>query len=122
MRATKYDFGDAKSHSLSDMLNSKSIFLWGKNPANTSIHTLNIIKKAKEKNIPIIVIDPIFSETAKLADKYIKIIPGTDGALALAMAKIIIKNNAYNKDFIEKHVIGFNEFKNYLEQTLKIYK
>ena len=114
MRATKYDFGDAKSHSLSDMLNSKSIFLWGKNPANTSIHTLNIIKKAKEKNIPIIVIDPIFSETAKLADKYIKIIPGTDGALALAMAKIIIKNNAYNKDFIEKHVIGFNEFKNYL--------
>lgn len=115
MKATKYDFGDAKSHNLSDMLNSKSIFLWGKNPANTSIHTLNTIKKAKEKNIPIIVIDPIFSETAKLADKYIKIIPGTDGALALAMAKTIIENNKIDKDFIKDHVIGFNEFKNYLD-------
>lgn len=115
MKATKYDFGDAKSHSLSDMLNSKAIFLWGKNPANTSIHTMAMIKKAKEKHIPIIVIDPIFSETAKLADEYIKIAPGTDGALALAMAKIIIENRKYDKDFIEKYVFGFNEFKDYID-------
>ena len=115
MKATKYDFGDAKSHSLSDMLNSKSIFLWGKNPANTSIHTMQMIKEAKTKNIPIIVIDPNFTETAKFADKYIKINPGTDGALALSMAKIIIDENLYNEDFINSYVLGFNEFKEYLD-------
>ncbi len=114
MKATKYDFGDAKSHSLFDMLNSKSIFLWGKNPANTSIHTMQMIKEAKLKNIPIVVIDPNFSETAKFANKYIKINPGTDGALALSMAKIIIDENLYDKDFVKTHVLGFEEFKEYL--------
>lgn len=49
MRAQKYDFGDSVSNSLEDMINSKNIFLWGKNPANTTIHTMAILNKGKEK-------------------------------------------------------------------------
>ena len=51
MRAQKYDFGDSVSNSLEDMINSKNIFLWGKNPANTTIHTMAILNKAKKKKI-----------------------------------------------------------------------
>ena len=41
------------------MMNSKNIFVWGKNPANTTIHTIQTIKKAKNNGSEIIVIDPI---------------------------------------------------------------
>lgn len=112
--AQKLDFGDSRSHSLEDMLNSKNIFVWGKNPANTTIHTMQMIKMAKEKGSKIIVIDPIETATAKLADKYIKIKANGDKALALAMAQIIIKNKLYNEKYIKLYVNGFEEYKSYI--------
>ena len=114
MHAQKYDFGVAKSHSIEDMLNSKSIFVWGKNPAYTTIHTMQIIKKAKEKGIKIVVIDPIYTKTAQIADKYVQVNPGTDGALAIAMAKIIVEDKLYDEEYINSYVIGFEEYKKYL--------
>ncbi|HBF0961289.1 TPA: molybdopterin-dependent oxidoreductase [Clostridioides difficile] len=114
MHAQKYDFGVAKSHAIEDMLNSKSIFVWGKNPAYTTIHTMQIIKKAKEKGIKIVVIDPIYTKTAQIADKYVQVNPGTDGALAIAMAKIIVEDKLYDEEYINSYVIGFEEYKKYL--------
>ncbi|MCB4303229.1 molybdopterin-dependent oxidoreductase [Clostridioides difficile] len=114
MHAQKYDFGVAKSNAIEDMLNSKSIFVWGKNPAYTTIHTMQIIKKAKEKGIKIVVIDPIYTKTAQIADKYVQVNPGTDGALAIAMAKIIVEDKLYDEEYINSYVIGFEEYKNYL--------
>ena len=112
--AQKLDFGDSRSHSLEDMLNSKNIFVWGKNPANTTIHTMQMIKMAKEKGSKIIVIDPIETATAKLADKYIKIKANGDKALALAMGQIIIKNKLYDEKYIKLYVNGFEEYKSYI--------
>lgn len=112
--AQKLDFGDSRSHSLEDMLNSKNIFVWGKNPDNTTIHTMQMIKMAKEKGSKIIVIDPIETATAKLADKYIKIKANGDKALALAMAQIIIKNKLYDEKYIKLYVNGFEEYKSYI--------
>ncbi len=114
MHAQKYDFGVAKSHAIEDMLNSKSIFVWGKNPAYTTIHTMQIIKKAKEKGIKIVVIDPIYTKTAQIADKYVQVNPGTDGALAIAMVKIIVEDKLYDEEYINSYVIGFEEYKKYL--------
>lgn len=112
--AQKLDFGDSRSHSLEDMLNSKNIFVWGKNPANTTIHTMQMIKRAKKKGSKIIVIDPIETATAKLADKYIKIKANADKALALAMGQIIIKNKLYDEKYIRLYVNGFEEYKSYI--------
>lgn len=96
------------------MLNSKNIFVWGKNPANTTIHTMQMIKRAKKKGSKIIVIDPIETATAKLADKYIKIKANGDKALALAMGQIIIKNKLYDEKYIRLYVNGFEEYKSYI--------
>lgn len=115
INAQKYDFGEVRSNSIEDMLNSKSIFVWGKNPAYTTIHTMQIIKKAKNEGVKVIVIDPIYTETAKIADKYIRINPGTDGALALAMAKVIIEKGLYNTEYIDSYVLGFEEYKSYVD-------
>ncbi|MCF0149284.1 MAG: molybdopterin-dependent oxidoreductase [Clostridium sp.] len=115
IKAQTLNFGDVRSHSLEDMFNSKSIFIWGKNPAFTSIHTMQCIKKAKSKGSKIVVIDPIYTKTAEMADIYIRIKPNGDGALALAMGKIIIEKELYDKSYIDNYVNGFEEYRNYLE-------
>ncbi len=101
------------------MKNSKNIFIWGKNPAYTTIHTMQILQNAKLNGCKVIVIDPIKTSTANIADYYIQINPGTDGALAMAMAKIIIKENLCDKDYRDSYVLGYEEYKNYLD-TLEL--
>ncbi|MBS4958258.1 MAG: molybdopterin-dependent oxidoreductase [Clostridium sp.] len=112
--AQKLDFGESKSHSLEDMLHSKNIFVWGKNPANTTIHTMQMIRKAKSNGSKVIVIDPIETATAKLADIYVRINANGDLSLALAMAKVIIEENIYDKEYIDKFVNGFDDYKRYI--------
>jgi anaerobic selenocysteine-containing dehydrogenase len=114
-KAQKYDFGYNKSHFIDDVLNSKNIILWSKNPANSHIQLLSRIKIAKEKGAKVIVIDPIYTDTAKIADIYIKINPSTDAALAMAMTKIIIEENLEDAEFIKENVIGFEKYKDYLD-------
>lgn len=113
--AQRYDFGDVRGHQLDDMLNSKNIFIWGRNPANTSLHLYSMIKQAKKNGIKIVVIDPLDTDTAKLADLHIRINPAKDGALAMAMAKLIIESGFHDEQFISRHVLGFAEYKKYLE-------
>lgn len=112
--AQKLDFGDSKSHSLEDMMNSNNIFVWGKNPANTTIHTMQMIRKAKVNGSKIIVIDPIETATATLSDKYIRIKPNGDLALALAIGKVIIENEFFDEKYIKSYVNGFEEYKEYV--------
>ena len=116
MAAQKRNFGDARSHSLEDMLNSKTIIVWGKNPAYTTIHTMKMIKEAKKKGSYVIVIDPIYTATAKQADYYVQIKPNGDSALALAMAKRIVEKNKHDEEYIDKYVNGFEEYKLYLSE------
>ena len=113
--AQKENFGDVRSHSLDDMLNSKNIFVWGKNPAFTTIHTMQMIRKAKANGSKIIVIDPIYTKTAEISDLYIRVKPGGDLALALAIGKIIIEKNLYDKEYIASYVLGFDDYKRYVE-------
>lgn len=113
--AQKQNFGDVKSHSLEDMLQSKTILVWGKNPASTTIHTMQMIKQAQKNGSYVIVIDPIETATAKQADYYIQIKPGGDSALAIAMAKRILELNQYDMEYVNQYVNGFDAYKEYVE-------
>lgn len=115
IKAQKYDFGCNKSNFINDVLEAKNIILWSKNPANSHIHLFNMVKKAKEKGAKVIVIDPIYTNTASIADIHIKVNPAADAALAMAMTKIIIEEDLQDKEFIKNHVLGFEEYKDYLD-------
>ena len=95
-----------------DLLNSKLILFWGHNPANTlwGDSQLGILVEARNRGIPVVVIDPRRSSTAKLfADWWIPIRPGTDGALADAMAYEIWSRNLQDQAFMDTFCLGFDE-------------
>jgi len=115
IKAQKYDFGNVRGHHPQDHLNAKNIIIWGRNPYNTNMHLMPYLVKAREKGVLIRVIDPIRTKTADFADEHIYVRPATDGALALGMAHIIIEEGLIDQAFIDEHVVGFEEFKNYVK-------
>ncbi len=110
LAAQRYDFGAVLSHNHDDLLNARLIVIWGRNPAATQVHLLPYIEKAKAKGARIILIDPLKTETANLADDYIRIRPASDGMLAIAMAGVMINKKLVDAAFIEGKTSGFAPF------------
>jgi anaerobic selenocysteine-containing dehydrogenase len=90
---------------------SKYIILWACNTISTNLHHWPIIAEAQKNGAKVVVIDPLRSRTAKKADWHIPIRPGTDGALALAMMHVIIRDDLLDHDYIASHTVGFDELK-----------
>ncbi len=77
---------------------SRNLRLWGK------------IRRERTIRTKIAVIDPRFSVTANKADEWIPIHPGTDGALAMGIAHVILNEDLYDKNFIRNWTAGFSEY------------
>lgn len=104
-------------HTRDDLVNCRLIILWGMNPA-TSIFATNTsfyLMQAREAGARIVVVDPRYSNTvAVLADQWIPIRPGTDTAMMVAMAYVMITENLHDQRFLDRYTVGFNEFKDYV--------
>ena len=69
---------------------SRYIIAWGSNVHGNNVHLWPFIEEARHKGAKLVVIDPYKTRTARLADWYLPINPGTDAALALGMMNVII--------------------------------
>jgi anaerobic selenocysteine-containing dehydrogenase len=95
----------------------KCAVIWGGNPAEAFACIFPQHVKAKRKGTRYIVIDPKYSETAaRLADHWLKLRPGTDAALALGWLNVIIEENLYDRDFVQKWCHGFDQLKERVKQ------
>ncbi len=116
--ANRATFGTlVTGHNRDDHLNSKLIILWGWNPMETIQSTLTsyYLIQAKEKGIKFVCVDPRFTDTcALLADQWIPIRPGTDTAMLVAMAYVIIKEDLHDKKFLDRYTVGFDKFKEHV--------
>ena len=115
LEAVRLTLGQIRHNVPWDIENAKTIIIWGKNPSETNIHEIAFIARAREKGTRVIVIDPLRTTTADKADILLSLKPGTDGALALAVAGIIINENLTDNQFIHNYVKGFDEFRNSLD-------
>jgi len=105
------------SNSRDSLLKSRLILLWGWNPAASRSHgdILWYLGKVKELGIRVIAVDPRYTETAALlADKWIPIRPGTDTAMMVGMAYVMIREQLEDRDFLNKHTLGFGAFEDYV--------
>ncbi len=88
---------------------SKYIIAWGANIHGNNVHLWPFIEEARRNGAKLVVIDPYKTRTAKCADWYLPINPGTDVALALGMMHVIINENLYDADYVAQHTLGFDQ-------------
>jgi anaerobic selenocysteine-containing dehydrogenase len=90
---------------------AKYILIWGSNIITSNIHLWRYILKARSQGARIVTIDPLRTRTGEQSDEHIPIMPGTDGALALGMMHIILRDALQDQDYIDRYTLGFDELK-----------
>lgn len=106
----KMIMGDTPAMHPSEMLDSDVVILWGINAAATSIHAMHDALAAKRKGAKLWVIDTYRTPTVDAADNVVLVAPGSDGALALGMMHVIVRDQLTDSDFIRENVYGFDAF------------
>ena len=86
---------------------SKLIVVWGSNSITSNLHFWTFAQQAKRAGAKLWCIDPRRSETAEKCHRHLALLPGTDGALALALMHELISHGWLDEDYIARHVEGF---------------
>ena len=87
---------------------SDLIISWGADLVATNVHFWAKAEAAQKRGVPVIVIDPRKSRTAKLADWHLQIRIGTDAALALGIMHILKRDGLVDRDYIAANTVGFD--------------
>jgi anaerobic selenocysteine-containing dehydrogenase len=87
---------------------AKLIIAWGANIHGTNVHLWPFIVEARRKGAKLIVIDPVRTRTAALADQHLRVNPGSDLALAFGLMHVIIAEKLHDADYLEKFTNGFD--------------
>ncbi|HKA12998.1 MAG TPA: molybdopterin-dependent oxidoreductase [Candidatus Dormibacteraeota bacterium] len=101
--------GVTEVNSMDDMAsNAELILLWGANLASQP-NTGPRLNAARRRGARVIAIDVRRTEAFGQADETFIVRPGTDAALALAMMHVIVAETLYDREFIERHTVGFED-------------
>ena len=106
----------AATNSTEDIYHADCFIVIGANPTNAHPVTGAKIKQQVMKGKKLIVLDPVTTELAKLADYHIKLRPGTNVAVLNMMLHFIIKAKLYNADFVRDRTEGFDNFLKEIER------
>ena len=100
-----------------DFENSELVVIWGANPPTDSPpNKVKKILEAKRRGARVVVIDQMRSGMAKMADQWIGIRSGTDGALALGIMHVIVNEGLYDEPFVRDWTLGFEKLREYVQQ------
>jgi anaerobic selenocysteine-containing dehydrogenase len=90
---------------------SKLVLLWGTNTLTSGHHLWKFIQDARRDGAHVVAIDPVRTRTADQADEHLPIRPGTDAALALGLLHVVLEEGAEDRDYLEHHTLGWDEFR-----------
>jgi anaerobic selenocysteine-containing dehydrogenase len=97
--------------------NAKLILIWGSNPIVSNLHLWSRVQEAKRRGATLIAIDPYRSLSAEKCHRHLAPLPGTDAALALGMMHVLSAEDLLDRDYIERHTLGFDR----LEERVREY-
>ena len=95
---------------------SRYIIAWAANIHGNNVHLWPFIEEARRQGAKLVVIDPYKTRTAKCADWYLPINPGTDAALALGMMHVIIQENRHDADYVARYTVGFEQLRKKVQE------
>ncbi|HYQ99103.1 MAG TPA: molybdopterin oxidoreductase family protein [Casimicrobiaceae bacterium] len=87
---------------------SRLILIWGSNPIVSNLHFWTRAQEAKRRGAKLVAIDPYRSATAEKCHEHLALLPGTDGALALGMMNVLVRENLVDRDYVERHTLGYD--------------
>ena len=90
------------------------ILVWGANPSASAPHQHE--HWLAEATCPVVVVDPLRTDTAKQADLHLQLRPGTDAVLAFALLHVLCRDGLSDEDFLARHSIGFDELEAEIER------
>ncbi len=99
-----------------DMAHTNTLLIWSNNLYHSNTAMAGTYQRLKDRGVKIIAVDPRVTPTTRKADIHLRLFPGTDGALALSMAYVILTEKLYDKSFVEKYVYGFKEYEKYVHE------
>ncbi len=88
--------------------NAKLIVFWGTNAIASNLHLWSRAQEAKRNGAKLIAIDPYRSLTAEKCHQHIALLPGTDGAFALGVMHVLVREGWLDRDYIERYTLGFD--------------
>lgn len=112
----KYTMGGNLGTDPEDTIHSQLIIFWGINAVSTNMHQVALAQKARKNGAKIVVIDVHKNQTGRLADWFIPILPGTDGALALGLMHILFAENMIDASFLQQYTVGYEELRKHVVQ------
>ena len=105
--ALDYTLGARAGTDLENFQDAKLIVFWGCNAVASNLHLWSRAQEARRRGATLIAIDPYRSLTADKCHRHIAPLPGTDGALALGLAHVLIREGWLDRDYIGRHTLGF---------------
>jgi anaerobic selenocysteine-containing dehydrogenase len=88
------------------VVRARFIVAWGANIVSSNVHLWPFIEEARRRGAKLVTIDPFRSRTAEKSDQHLALLPGTDGALALAMLHVIFRDGLQDSDYLERYAVG----------------
>ena len=95
---------------------SNCLLLLGAEPMTARPIVAKAILEAKKRGAKLIVVDPCQTKSASMADLWLPVRPGTDSALLLGMIRVVVDEELYDKDFVEKWCYGFDDLLERLQE------
>lgn len=106
--ALQYTLGTRDGTDIEQFQNAQLIVFWGANAITSNLHLWSRAQQAKRNGAKLIAIDPYRSLTAEKCHQHIALLPGTDGAFALGVMHVLIREGWLDRDYIERYTLGFD--------------
>ncbi len=105
--ALAYTLGTRAGTDLENFQDAKLVVFWGCNAVASNLHLWMRAQEAKRRGATLVAIDPYRSLTAEKCHRHLALLPGTDGALALGLMHVLMREGWLDRDYIERHTLGF---------------
>jgi anaerobic selenocysteine-containing dehydrogenase len=109
--AVEATLGKRWSPPYADVVHSRLVLLWGHNPVSTAPHFLPFLRQAQHRGCRVVVIDPRRTKSAEGADWHLAPLPGSDGALALGLAHVLVEEGMHDEAWLQAHTVGWPELR-----------
>ena len=104
-------YGKMPSVTYQDYPHARLIVLWGMNPSVSGIHAIPYLREARANGARIVVVDPRTTPVAKTADLHLRVRPGTDLAVALAIHRFLFEEGFAATTFLAAYAHGADELR-----------